>query len=202
MCDAGSIGNIEDMTNHPMVHRSTPTAEHGAGPPDEARIGSTWAARVAMVLTGALALFLLSSGAAKFAGGHVFHYIEYRSGIDLFHPFSNAVVGVAEVMAGAFILFRRTRLAGAVIASCVMVGAVGFHLSPWLGVSVPTGLTEGATAPWTAEDFAATTTIAPFVLAIMTSLGALLVLRSAWRTRRATRTTVPPTQRAARASAS
>ena len=63
-----------------------------------------------------------------------------------------------------------------------MVGAVAFHLSPWLGVSVPTGLTEGAAAPWNADDFVATTTVAPFVLAIVTCVGSLLVMRtpSAW----------------------
>ena len=150
---------------------------------------------------GALALFLISSGAAKFGGGHVFQYIEHKSGIDLFHPFSNAVVGAAEVVAGAFILFRRTRLVGASVASFVMIGAVAFHLSPWLGVSVPTGLTEGAAAPWTADDFVATTTVVPFILAIVTCLGSLLVMRSAWRTRTGMPAEVDPGKRAERAAA-
>ncbi len=197
----GSIGTIDDMTNPVIIQRSTPEAEHTFEPPDGAPINPMWAAGVARVLTGALALFLISSGAAKFGGGHVFQYIEHRSGIDLFHPFSNYVVGAAEVVAGAFILFRRTRLAGALVASFVMVGAVGFHLSPWLGVSVPTGLTEGAAAPWTADDFVATTTIAPFVLAIVTCLGSLLVMRSAWRTRTGTSAAGTSAKRAGRAAA-
>lgn len=201
MCRVGSIGTIEDMTNPPIIHRSTPAAKHGAEPPDEARTGSMRATRVARVLTGALALLLISSGVAKFGGGHVFQYIEHKSGIDLFHPFTNSVVGAAEVVAGALILFRRTRLAGASVASFVMIGAVGFHLSPWLGVSVPTGLTEDAAAPWAADDFVATTTVMPFFLAIATCLGSLLVMRSAWRSRTGLSAAVTPTERADRAAA-
>ena len=162
--------------------------------PDGAPSKPIWATRLARVLTGALALFLISAGAAKFGGGHVFQYIEHQSGIDLFHPFSSYVVGAAEVTAGVLILFRRTRLAGVVVASFVMIGAVAFHLSPWLGVSVPTGLTEGAAAPWTADDFVTTTTVAPFVLAIATCLGSLLVMRSAWRTRTGASATAPSAQ--------
>lgn len=187
----GSIGTIDDMTNPLIIDRSTPTAEHSAELPEGAPSKPIWATRVARVLTGALALFLISSGAAKFGGGHVFQYIEHKSGIGFFHPFANYVVGAVEVVAGAFILFRRTRLAGASVASFVMVGAVAFHLSPWLGASVPTGLTEGAAAPWTADDFVATTTVAPFVLAIVTCLGSLLVMRSAWRTLTGASATAP-----------
>ena len=162
MCRAGSFGTIDAMTNPLMTRHSTPAGEHTVGPSDGAQFTPMWATRIARVLTGALALFLISSGAAKFGGGHIFQYIEYKSGIEFFHPFANAVVGAAEVVAGGLILFRRIRLAGAMVASFVMVDAVGFHLSPWLGVSVPTGLTEDATAPWTADDFVATTTVVPF----------------------------------------
>jgi uncharacterized membrane protein YphA (DoxX/SURF4 family) len=197
----GSIGTMDDMTNPLTFHRSTPTAEHSAETPNVVPTRPLWVTRVGQVLTGSLALFLISSGAAKFGGGHVFQYIEHNSGIDLFHPFSNYVVAAAEVMAGAFILFRRTRLAGAFVASFVMVGAVAFHLSPWLGVSVPTGLTEGAAAPWNADDFVATTTVAPFVLAIVTCVWSLLVMRSAWRTSTDTSATVLRAKRAGRAAA-
>lgn len=183
---------MEDMTDALTSSSSSPATEHVADPTDAVPDRRVWATRAVQVLTGALALFLISSGAAKFAGGHVFQYIEHRSGIDVFHPFANHVVGVAEVLAGVFILFGRTRLAGSMIASVVMVGAVAFHLSPWLGVSAPTGLTDGATAPWTADDFTATTTAVPFVLAIVTGIGSLLVLRHAWRSRTGTPTAAAP----------
>lgn len=201
MCWIGSIGTMGDMTNPLIIHRSTPATEHSAEPPEVARTKSIWITRVARVLTGALALFLISSGAAKLGGGHVFQFIEHKSGIGLFHPFSNYVVGAAEVLAGAFILFRRTRLAGALVASFVMVGAVAFHLSPWLGVSTPTGLTEGAAAPWTADGFVSTTTVVPFVLAIVTCFGSLLVMRSAWRTRTGASVGGPAAKRVGRAVA-
>ncbi|MEM7286323.1 MAG: hypothetical protein AAF480_08235 [Actinomycetota bacterium] len=130
------------------------------------------------LLTWALGLFLISAGVAKFAGGHVFQYIEYKSGVDLFYPYVNHLTGLAEVAAGGFILFRRTRLAGAALASVVLVGAIGFHLSPWLGVSIPTGLTDGAASPWTAADFASTTTSATFVMAVVAAFRTLAIVRS------------------------
>ena len=49
------------------------------------------------LLTAALGLFLVSAGVAKFTTGHVFQYIEYRSGIDLFYPFVNNLTGIAEI---------------------------------------------------------------------------------------------------------
>lgn len=87
------------------------------------------------LLTIALGLFLISAGVAKFTTGHVFQYIEFKSGIDLFYPFVNNLTGIAELLAGAAILHRPSRLIGAVSAFGLMIGAIGFHLSPWLGTS-------------------------------------------------------------------
>lgn len=134
--------------------------------------------RINQLLTIALGLFLISAGVAKFAGGHVFQYIEHRSGIDLFHPYVNHVTGFAEIGAGAMLLVRRTRLVGAVAAAGLMLGAIAFHLSPWLGLSVPTGLTEGAMAPWDAGDFASATTPVTFVLAVVTAVRAMSIIRT------------------------
>jgi uncharacterized membrane protein YphA (DoxX/SURF4 family) len=135
------------------------------------------------LLTIALGLFLISAGAAKFTSGHVFQYIEFKSGIDLFYPFVNNLTGIAEVLAGAAILYRPTRLIGAIAAVAVMLGAIGFHLSPWLGIAIPTGLTAGAAAPWDAADFATTTSSASFVLAIVSAIRAGTIVRSEWRKR-------------------
>ena len=136
------------------------------------------------ILTYALGLFLISSGLAKFAGGHVFQYIEYQSGLDVFFPYVNHATGVAEVLAGGFILFGTTRLVGSATAIGIMVGAVGFHLSPWLGISIPNGLTEGATAPWTAADFSSTTSPMSFVLAIVSAAWSIKIVRDELSTRR------------------
>lgn len=64
------------------------------------------------ILTIALALFLISAGVAKFTTGHVFQYIEYKSGVDLFYPFINNLTGMAEILAGTAILYRPARLLG------------------------------------------------------------------------------------------
>jgi uncharacterized membrane protein YphA (DoxX/SURF4 family) len=136
------------------------------------------------ILTYALGLFLISSGITKFVGGHVFQYIEYQSGLDAFYPYVNHATGIAEVLAGGFILFGATRLAGGAMAAGIMVGAVGFHLSPWLGVSIPTGLAEEASAPWTAGDFAETTSPMSFVLAITAAAWSITILRNELLARR------------------
>lgn len=130
------------------------------------------------LLTVALGLFLISAGVAKFTTGHVFQYIEFKSGIDLFYPFVNNLTGVAEILAGLAILYRPTRLFGAAGAAALMIGAIGFHLSPWLGTSIPTELADGAAAPWDAADFSTATTPASFILAIVAAIRAALILRA------------------------
>lgn len=146
-------------------------------------------------LTIALGLFLISAGVAKFTTGHVFQYIEFKSGIDLFYPFVNNLTGIAEILAGAAILYRPTRLLGAASAAALMVGAIGFHLSPWLGTSIPTGLVDDAASPWVAADFAATTSSMTFVLAVVSAVRASLIVRAELRDRRENNTTAMPAGR-------
>lgn len=45
--------------------------------------------------------------------------------------------GAAELLAAAALVIPRTRRLGALLAGAVTVGAIGFHLSPWLGVQIP-----------------------------------------------------------------
>lgn len=135
------------------------------------------------LLTITLGLFLISAGIAKFTTGHVFQYIEFKSGVDLFYPFVNNLTGIAEILVGAAILYRPTRLLGAAGAVALMAGAVGFHLSPWLGTSIPTGLVDGAASPWNAADFATTTSSMTFVLAIVSAIRAASIVRAELRNR-------------------
>jgi len=118
----------------------------------------------------------------------VFQYIEFKSGIDLFYPFVNNLTGIAEILAGAAILYRPTRLIGAMGTAALMVGAIGFHLSPWLGTSIPTGLTDGAASPWDAADFTTTTNSTSFVLAIVAAVRAASILRTELKARKAAAT--------------
>ena len=147
------------------------------------------------LVTIALGLFLVSAGVAKFTTGHVFQYIEFKSGIDLFYPFVNNLTGIAEILAGAAILYRPTRLIGAVAAIGLMIGAIGFHLSPWLGTSIPTGLLDDAASPWDAADFATTTSSGTFVLAIISAIRAASIVRTELKARHGAGPVVEPAGR-------
>lgn len=114
-----------------------------------------------------LGLFLIAFGVMKFTGAHIFQYIAFKSGIDLFHPLVNHVVGVSELIAGALLILPRTRHFGAVLALGVIGGAIVFHLSPWLGVLTPGGFAAGAAAPWDAADFSSDLSPALFIIAVV-----------------------------------
>lgn len=93
-----------------------------------------------VVLSPILGFALIIFGVQKFGGPNfIFETIAERSGIELFEPVIRRLVGIAELLAGAFLLFKRTRMTGALIGLCVLIGAVGFHLSPWLGIVIPGG---------------------------------------------------------------
>ena len=47
------------------------------------------------------------------------------------------LTGVAELGAGLLILMPKTRKLGALAGLAIVTGAIGFHLSPWLGISIP-----------------------------------------------------------------
>ncbi|MCP5432689.1 MAG: DoxX family protein [Alphaproteobacteria bacterium] len=84
-----------------------------------------------------LAAFLIMIGLQKFGAENViFATIAERSGIALFEPLVRMATGVAELVAAAMLVLPRTRLYGALGAVAIIGGAIGFHLSPWLGVSV------------------------------------------------------------------
>lgn len=97
-------------------------------------------AKLYVVLSPVLGLGLILFGVQKFGGPNpIFEIIADRSGIELFEPVIRRVVGVAEILAGGFLLFKPTRMTGALLGLFVLIGAIGFHLSPWLGISVPGG---------------------------------------------------------------
>ena len=95
------------------------------------------------VIVGAFFLFI---GAQKFGAENViFQTIADRSGLAFFEPQIRGMVGVAEIAAGAAILTPAARLLGLAIGGAVLLGAIGFHLSPWLGVVVAAAPGEEAT---------------------------------------------------------
>ncbi|WP_339748499.1 hypothetical protein [uncultured Maricaulis sp.] len=95
-----------------------------------------------------VAAFLVFMGAQKFgAANPVFAYIAATSGIELFEPVIRLMVGVGELTAAALILLAtftgRLRGVGALLAAGVTGGALGFHLSPWLGINAPVAFAPG-----------------------------------------------------------
>ncbi len=96
----------------------------------------------------ALAGAMLFMGSQKFGtDNYIFQMIAQNSGIAFFEPAFRAFTGVLEVLAGLMMLHPRTRLAGAVLASAIVSGAVVFHLSPWLGTRV--AMSAGAEPSYT-----------------------------------------------------
>ncbi len=77
-------------------------------------------------------------GAQKFgAENAVFEIIADRSGIDLFEPLIRRATGLAEIVTGLLLFSPRTRNLAGLSGLAILFGAIGFHLSPWLGIHVP-----------------------------------------------------------------
>ena len=93
---------------------------------------------VLLILALVVAAGFIFFGVQKFGAENiVFETIAERSGISLFEPLIRMLTGVAEVGTAILILIPRTRLLGALAGLGVLAGAIGFHLSPWLGINVP-----------------------------------------------------------------
>lgn len=107
------------------------------------QIGLSWL--LALFVAG---VFLQAALAFKFADAPgeniIFATIAARSQIAFFEPGVRFLVGIAEVFAAALIIPPWTRRLGAVLAAGVLIGAIAFHLSPWLGIAVPTSLADNA----------------------------------------------------------
>ncbi len=67
----------------------------------------------------------------------IFALIAGRSGIALFEPYLRYATGAAELAAALLLIWPRSRQIGALLASAITLSAIGFHLSPWLGVELP-----------------------------------------------------------------
>lgn len=94
--------------------------------------------KLPLILSLVVAAGFLFFGAQKFGTTNpVFSIIAERSGISLFEPVIRMLTGVAEIGTAILILIPRTRLLGALGGLGVLMGAIGFHLSPWLGINVP-----------------------------------------------------------------
>jgi hypothetical protein len=76
-------------------------------------------------------------GVQKFGSENIiFATIASKSGIALFEPYVRMLVGVSELIAAVLLVLPATRFLGGLLGLGLLFGAVGFHLSPWLGISV------------------------------------------------------------------
>jgi len=84
-----------------------------------------------------LSVFFIFMGAQKFGSENlIFATIAERSGLGLFEPSVRMLVGIAELVAAILLILPATRFFGALLGLSILFGAIGFHLSPWLGISV------------------------------------------------------------------
>ncbi len=84
-----------------------------------------------------LSAFLVFMGVQKFGAENViFATIAERSGIALFEPTIRMATGAGEILTAVLLILPSLRFFGALGALAIIGGAIGFHLSPWLGMSV------------------------------------------------------------------
>jgi hypothetical protein len=84
-----------------------------------------------------LGVFFILMGVQKFGSENViFATITAKSEIALFEPAVRMLVGSAELIAAVLLILPATRFLGALLGLGLLFGAVGFHLSPWLGIFV------------------------------------------------------------------
>ena len=93
---------------------------------------------VNLILFILLGLAFLFFGVQKFTGPNpIFAKIALNSGIDLFEPVIRMLTGAGELTTGVLLLLPKTRKFGVLLGLPILIGAIGFHLSPWLGINVP-----------------------------------------------------------------
>lgn len=98
---------------------------------------------VTIGLSLTLAAAFVFFGVQKFGSENIiFATIANNSGIGLFEPVIRMLTGAAELATAALLLVPVTRRLGAVSGLFILVGAIGFHLSPWLGIA-PEGIGHG-----------------------------------------------------------
>ena len=95
--------------------------------------------KTTLALSLALAAGFAFFGVQKFGAENiVFETIAERSGFGFFEPYVRMFTGVSELAVALLLLIPKTRLLGALGGAGLLIGAIGFHLSPWLGINVPT----------------------------------------------------------------
>lgn len=100
----------------------------------------------------------------------VFGLVAVRSHIAFFEPWARYATALAELVAIGLVLWPKTRMRGAMLALAISVAAIAMHLSPWLGIAVPSADAVASVAGrgWTAEEI--------FAMGLRTDQGAMFLL--------------------------
>lgn len=69
-----------------------------------------------------------------------------RSGYVMFEPTGRFVVALLELLVAFLLLLPFTRRFGAFMSTLIMLGALGLHMSTWLGREIPASLAAAETA--------------------------------------------------------
>lgn len=95
--------------------------------------------KLTTVLSLALAAGFVFFGTQKFGAENiVFETLAERSGLSIFEPGIRIFTGIAELITALLLILSKTRFSGALAGLGLLAGAIGFHLSPWLGINVAT----------------------------------------------------------------
>lgn len=93
-----------------------------------------------ILAVGFAAALVFMVGLPKFIGpspNPIFALIAGRTGVDLFEPYLRYLTGTGELAAAVLLVIPRTRFFGALVAGAITLAAIGFHLSPLLGIAIP-----------------------------------------------------------------
>jgi len=98
---------------------------------------------VRWILALILAALFIFMAANKFlteftgAANPVFPLMAERTGIALLEPYFRWLTGVLEIITGILLIAPRTRVMGAYLGLCILIGALAAHFSPFLGIDIP-----------------------------------------------------------------
>jgi len=94
---------------------------------------------LALILAALFLFMAVNKFMAEFTGAPnpVFPLMAERTGIALLEPYFRWLTGVLEIITGVLLIAPRTRVMGACLGLCILIGALAAHFSPFLGIDIP-----------------------------------------------------------------
>ena len=94
---------------------------------------------LALMLAALFIFMAVNKFMTEFTGAPnpVFPLMAERTGIALLEPYFRWLTGVLEIIVGVLLIAPRTRVIGAYLGLCILIGALAAHFSPFLGIDIP-----------------------------------------------------------------